>query len=205
MIPRLHAVTDDRVLARGAFLDTARMVAEAGGAALALHLRGPRTSGRRLHDLATTLGPAVRASGGMLVVNDRIDGALAAGAGAVQLGARSLAPADVRALAGNALRIGVSVHAADEARAAAAGADWLLAGTVWPTPSHPGRPGAGIGLLRAVAALGTPVVAIGGVTPERAAEAWGAGAAGVAVLRGIWDAPDPAQAVERYLEEWSRG
>jgi thiamine-phosphate diphosphorylase len=193
------------VLARPDFTRTARAVAEAGGAALALHLRGPGTGGRRLHDLAIALRPALRASGGMLVVNDRIDVALAAGADGVQLGARTLSVEDGQALAGASLRIGASVHAADEARAVAAGADWLLAGTIWPTPSHPGRPGAGLALLREVAALGTPVVAIGGVSAERAAEARRAGAAGVAALRGLWDAPDAARAVERYLTEWSRG
>lgn len=140
----------------------------------------------------------------MLVVNDRVDVALAAGADGVQLGARSLSVEDGRSLAGASLRIGASVHAADEARAVGAGADWLLAGTLWPTPSHPGRAGAGVALLREVAALGMPVVAIGGVSAERAAEARRAGAAGVAALRGLWDAADPARAVERYLDEWSR-
>jgi thiamine monophosphate synthase len=97
------------------------------------------------------------------------------------------------------------VHRGDEARFVDGSADWLLVGTLWPTPSHPGRPGAGTPLLGAMAGLRTPLIAIGGVTAERTGEAKRAGAAGVAVLRGIWDAPDPAEAVHRYLEAWSRG
>ena len=59
-----------------------------------------------------------------------------------------------------------------------------------------------MGLIREIAALGIPVIAIGSVTPARVAEARDAGAAGVAVLRGVWDAPDPAEAVREYLRHW---
>ena len=199
-IPVLHAVTDDAVLARPGFVEAAEAVARAGGAGLALHLRGPGTEGGMLYRLAVELRDAVREHGAMLVVNDRVDVAMAVGVDGVQLGARGLEIADARRLAGGRMRIGASVHASDEARAAVdAGADWVIAGTIWSTPSHPGRPGAGLPLIRALAAAGTPPIAIGGVTVERAAEARGAGATGAAVLRGIWDAPDPADAVRQYL------
>ena len=200
-VPALHAVTDDGVLARPGFVEVARAVAAAGGAGLALHLRGPATEGGRLHRLACEVRDAVRAHGALLVVNDRLDVAMAAGADGVQLGARGLEIADARRLAGEGMRIGASVHSAGEGRAAVeAGADWVIAGTTWATPSHPGRPGAGLPLIRALAAAGVAPVAIGGVTVARAAEARAAGAAGAAVLRGIWDAPDPADAVRQYLE-----
>jgi thiamine-phosphate diphosphorylase len=193
-------VTDDAVLARPGFAAAARGVLAAGGGALALHLRGPRTGGRALHALAASLADAARAAGAMLVVADRVDVALAAGAGAVQVGARGLDPRDARAVAGARLRIGVSVHAASDVAAALAGApDWLTVGTLYATPSHPGRPGAGPGLLRGFAGCGVPLVGIGGVTPARAGEVVRAGAAGVAILRGIWDAPEPAGAVRAYL------
>lgn len=202
-IPPLHAVTDDAVIARGGFEERAGEVMAAGGADVAVHLRAPGASGRRMFALAERLMEMARASGSLLVINDRVDVAMAAGAPAVQLAARSLALADTRRIAGDAMRIGVSVHEMDEVRdAVAAGADWLIAGTIYPTASHPGRGGAGIGLIAEMAALGCPVIAIGGVTPERVPELRRAGASGVAAIRGTWDAPSPGEAVRRYLDAW---
>lgn len=201
-IPPLHVVTDDAVVAREDFLDVAWRVAEAGGPLLVFHLRAPRASGRRMYELARALLDAVMAADGRLVVNDRVDVALAAADGA-QVGARGLHAADARRILAPDDLLGVSVHSVDEARdARAAGADFVLAGTIWRTESHPGRPGAGTGLIREIAGLGIPTIAIGGVTPERVGEAREAGAAGVAVVRGVWDAPEPAAAVTEYLEHW---
>jgi thiamine-phosphate pyrophosphorylase len=202
-IPPLHVVTDDAVVAREDFLRVAERIIEAGGPLLVFHLRAPRASGRRIYELARALRDAVTGADAWLVVNDRVDVAVAAGASGAQVGGRGLAPADARRLLGADDLLGVSVHAVDEARAAQAdGADFVLAGTIWRTPSHPESRGAGTGLIREIAALGIPTIAIGGVTPERAPEARDAGAAGVAVIRGIWDAPDPAAAVSEYLKHW---
>jgi thiamine-phosphate pyrophosphorylase len=204
-IPPLHAVTDDAVVARGDFVARAAEVLAAGGADLALHLRAPAASGRRTFALAERLRVMARASGSLLIVNDRVDVAMAAGANGVQLGARGLTAADARRLVGDAMLVGASVHSVDEARAAIdGGADWLLAGTIYETASHPGHAGAGPRLIEAMAALGRPVIAIGGVTPERAAEMRHSGAAGVAAIRGIWDDPSPRDAVQRYIEAWQR-
>jgi thiamine-phosphate diphosphorylase len=199
-VPSLHVVTDDEIVARPGFVDVARVVLNAGQADLALHLRAPHASGQWLYELAEELmTPVVRAFS-MLIVNDRADVALAANAGGVQVGARGLAPEDARRVIGGDRLLGVSVHSVDEARdALSAAPDFLLAGTIWETPSHPGRRPAGIKLIRQVAALGVPVIAIGGVTPERARRAARAGAAGVAVMRGVWDAPNPHFAVQQYL------
>lgn len=202
-IPPLHVVTDDAVVARGDFLRVAERIIQAGGPLLVFHLRAPRASGRRMYELARALRDAGIGYDARLVVNDRVDVAVAAGADGAQVGGRGLAPADARRVLGPDGLLGVSVHAVDEARVAQAeGADFVLAGTIWQTPSHPDRRGAGIGLVREIAVLGIPTIAIGGVTPERAAEAREAGAAGVAVIRGIWDAPDPAAAVSEYLKHW---
>lgn len=202
-IPPLHVVTDDAVVARGDFHEVAERIIEAGGPLLAVHLRAPRASGRRMYELARALRDPVIAADGWLIVNDRVDVAVAAGADGAHVGGRGLAPADARRLLGPDDRLGVSVHAVDEARAAQAdGADFVLAGTIWPTPSHPDRRGAGVGLIREITALGIPTIAIGGVTPERVAEARDAGAAGIATIRGVWDAPDPAAAVSEYLKHW---
>ncbi len=202
-IPLLHAVTDDAVVARAGFLERAGEVLAAGGARVALHLRAPGASGRAVHHLAARLAELAAGTGSLLLVNDRVDVALAAGARGVQLGRRSLAVADARALVGAGMLLGASVHGVGEAREAAeAGADFLLAGAVYPTATHPGEPGGGLRLIESVAALGIPVVAIGGVTPERAGELRRAGAAGMAAIRGVWGAPSPGDAVQRYVETW---
>ncbi len=212
-LPRLHVITDDDVLARDRFTHQATALLESHGPAVALHLRGPRTPTRTLFRLAGTLAPVARSAGALFVVNDRADVALAVGADGVQLGQRSMDTADARRLRSDWV-IGVSVHSVAEAEAAIeaghaddpdgagglVGPDVLLVGSVWPTASHPGRPGAGLDLVRDVQALdGPPVIAIGGVTPERARVAVAAGAAGVAVLTGVWDR-DPADAAGEYVE-----
>jgi thiamine-phosphate pyrophosphorylase len=202
-IPPLHVVMDDEVVGRGDFLAVARKIVDAGEADVALHLRAPRASGRRMHELAAALRERVADAGALLIVNERGDVALAVDADGAQVGGRGLAPADARRVLGPDRLLGVSVHSVDEARVAKdGGADYVLAGTIWETPSHPERRGAGIALIREIAALGIPTIAIGGVTPARVAEARDAGAAGVATIRGVWDAPDPAAAVTEYLEHW---
>lgn len=202
-IPLLHAVTDDAVAARAGFVERAGEVLAAGGTHLALHLRAPGAPGRAMFDLAGRLAELAAVTGSLLLVNDRVDVALAVAAHGVQLGRRGLSPADAWRIVGGKMLIGASVHGGDEGReAAAGGADFLLAGAVYPTATHPGRPGEGVRLIESLAALAIPVVAIGGVTPARAGELRRAGAAGMAAIRGIWDAPSPAEAVQRYLEAW---
>jgi thiamine-phosphate pyrophosphorylase len=198
-------VTDDRVLALPDFAAMARAVFEAGREGVAVQLRGPRTVGRSLFEIGTELARLAAESGGRLLVNDRIDVALACGAHGVHLGGRSLPPEDARRLAeesGASFLIGASAHDPEEAAVAAAGgADYLFAGSVFPTPSHPGRRPLGLEGLAEVrqAAGGRAVLGIGGITPERAEPVLAAGGWGVAVLRGVWDAPDPAGAVRAYL------
>lgn len=200
-------VTDDAVLADPRFPARAGAVLEAGGAGLALHLRGPGTPGGPLHVLARTLVPVAEEGGSLLVVNDRVDVALLAGAHGVHLGGRSLPVPEARAVLPGDRRVGVSTHHPDEVAAAEADeADWAFVGTIYPTPSHPGRVGAGAEALRRAASARTalPLLAIGGVTVARVGEVLEAGAWGVAVLRGVWDAPDPGDAAKRYLTELER-
>lgn len=199
-LPPLHVVTDDAVLAHPAFAARAADVVAAGGARLALHLRGPRTSGKALYEAALRLAAAARAAGGWLLVNDRIDVALAARAHGIQLPGRSLPPADARRVLGGAAVLGVSVHDPAGAALARPHANFVVAGHVFATPSHPNEPGRGTKWLATLAQTGLPVIAIGGIAPGRVAQVIAAGAAGVAVQRGIWEAADPADAVLRYLE-----
>jgi thiamine-phosphate diphosphorylase len=200
-LPPLHIVTDDEVVGRPDFVDRARLILEMGGPDVGFHLRAPRASGRRLHDLACVIGNPVD-RGAVLLVNDRIDVALAVADGA-QVGARGVRVRDARRMLGPDRLLGASVHtAAGAIDAAAEGADFVIAGTIWQTASHPGRKGAGLELIREIAKSDVPVIAIGGVTPARAVEARQAGASGIAVIRGVWDAAEPAEAVREYLEYW---
>lgn len=200
--PILHIVTTDSILLRADFQDTASAVLRAGGPEVALHLRGPSMDGRFLLEVGRDLLLGARVVGARLVVNDRIDVAGCLGADGVQLRQGSL-PVDLaRRLLGSAY-FGVSVHDAEEARAARS-ADWLMVGSIFATHSHPGETPGGLELLDRVAeaAPGVPLVGIGGVTPERVASLRHRGAAGVGVIRGIWEDPSPPDAVGRYLRAW---
>lgn len=205
MIPRVHVVTDDRVLARPDFREAAAAVLAAGAGRIAFHLRGPRSGGRRLEELAGLLLPAARAAGVPLLLNDRIDVALAVRADGVHLGLRSLPLSHARRLLPAGALVGCSVHGAGEAEAWGAeggGApDFLFTGPIFPTRSHPGAEAAGPGLIAAVQAVcpRTAQLGIGGVTPARAGRVREAGAHGVAVIRAVWEAADPARAVAALL------
>lgn len=200
-VPRLHVIVPDRVAAAPGFGATAGALLERGGADLALHLRLRETSARRLYELAARLAARADEAGGWCMVNGRVDVALAAGTQGVQLGSAALPPRPARAVLGPGPAVGVSTHSSPEVRRAReAGANLVLLGTIFPTASHPGRPGAGPGRVAACRDLGLPVIAIGGIGPERAGLVRRAGAHGVAALSGVWDAPRPGAAVERYLE-----
>ena len=201
MRPRLHLVTNDAVLARPDFLAVAAEVMEAGGASTALHVRGPGTPGRDLFGIVRDLAPSIADSDASLAINDRVDVALALGLEWVHLGQRSLPSPIARGLLGTQPTLGVSIHNVSEARkATAGGADYLTVGTMFATSSHPERTPAGPTLLEEVRRITSlPLVAIGGVTPDRVETLVAAGAWGVAVVGGVWRAERAARAVEVYL------
>jgi thiamine-phosphate diphosphorylase len=202
-VPVVHAVTNDEVIARADFIDVACAVMRGLGARGALHLRGSRVSGARFLALAEGLAAAQGLTGAWLIINDRIDVALASGARGAQLTSRSLAASDARHIA-PLLAIGASVHDLDEGRVAvAAGADWLVAGQLFAQTSQPDRPQLGMGWVRTlVASTSVPVIAIGGVQPNHASALRAMGVHGVAVIRGIWDAPNAEQAATEYLSAY---
>jgi thiamine-phosphate pyrophosphorylase len=151
-------------------------------------------------------GPT-REHGALLIVNDRADVALAVGADGVQRTHASLPVADLRAIADKRFRIGASVHGLEEAGAAEAdGADWIVFGPVYDTPSkRPFGPPQGLAALgRVAAAVRVPVIAIGGITPERVRAVREAGARGVAVITALLRAGSPADATRRFLDELAR-
>jgi thiamine-phosphate diphosphorylase len=193
-LPRVHVITDDAILASPDFSARAEAVLDALGPDGALHIRGHATSGRRLYALAMALAPRASRVGALLVVNDRIDVALAVGGRAVQVGHRSFGVDDVRRIAPT-LRVGESVHEASASRA-----DWVIAGHVFHTPSHAREAARGLDFVREVTRrAGVPVIAIGGVKPNDVAALRDAGAYGVAVIRGIWHDVDNARAARDYL------
>jgi thiamine-phosphate pyrophosphorylase len=160
----------------------------------AIQLRDTRAGGGTLLAAARELRTLARAHGAMLLVNDRIDVGLAADADGVHLPAASFPIATARALLGPTKLIGRSTHAADEAVSASAdGADYVVLGPVFATPSkEPYGPPLGVDALsEAAARAACPVIAIGGITTENAATVCAAGARGLAVIRAILDAPDP--------------
>lgn len=190
-------------------LDMARDLVDIGPA-VAVHLRA-RVSAALLFEVARDLAARAWASGGWCVVNGRPDIALAASAQAVQLGRTALPVEVVRALFPDdrGVRIGASVHGPAEAEVAvAAGAGYVVAGTAYPTPSHPGTAGVGaagiadvIGAVRRTAAgRRTPVLAIGGVDSTRLGELVSAGVSGVVVGRAVWGAEDPIEATMNLIE-----
>jgi thiamine-phosphate pyrophosphorylase len=200
-VPRLYLITD-RAATNGRPLDqvVAAALAGAGDRAgeVAVQLREKDLEARELLELARSLRAVTAAAGAQLFINDRVDVALAANADGVHLGGRSLAPADVRTLAPR-LRIGVSTHTrAEVERAAAAGADFVVFGPVFATPSKPGF-FVGLDRLVQVVALGVPVLALGGIDEKNAYQCILAGASGVACIRSVMSTTKIDKAVSSLL------
>ncbi len=137
----------------------------------------------------------------LLFINDSVSIAEASGADGVQLTESSRSIVSARARAARPLLIGRSVHGVDAAREAATqGADLLIVGTVYDSPTHPGQPPAGVALIGWCAQAGVPVVGIGGITPENAGAVMQAGASGVAVISAVLGAGNPGDAAGRLAD-----
>jgi thiamine-phosphate pyrophosphorylase len=150
--------------------------------------------------LARRIGARVEQAGGVLVVNDRADVARAAGATGVHLGQEDL-PVSLARGVGPGLVIGASTHGVDQARrAVAAGADYVAIGSIYRTASKQAFELVGLEALRQVrSVVGTPLVAIGGITLDRVPEVMAAGADGVAVISAIAAAADPGAMAAAFL------
>lgn len=172
-----------------------------------MHIRPRSLPPVRCLELAKELVPRADATGGWIVVNGRADIARVAGAHGVQLGRGSLPIDAVRRVLDPGCVVGVSIHGLEESREASAlGADFLLLGTIFSTPSHPGMPGSGVELISSCAGVGTPVIAIGGIDVQSVGPVISAGAHGVAVIRAVLERDDPAAEVRRLicaLEEYT--
>jgi thiamine-phosphate pyrophosphorylase len=196
---RLLVVTD-RAATRGRPLRDVVRAALAGGARL-VQLREKDLDGGDLLALAEPLVADCHEAGAELLVNDRIDVALAAGADGVVLPADSFPTEVARRLLGADARLGRSTHSRNEVeRAAREGCDFVLFGPVHATPAKAAfGPPQGIERLREASAGGIAAFAVGGLTARNAAAALAAGAYGVAVIREVMSAADPRRAVQALL------
>lgn len=197
MTLRLLLITDRQRM--GGVVDAvARALVGAPPGVVGVMLREKDLSARALLELGEALLGVTRPRGVPLIVNDRVDVARLLGAEGVHLPVAGLSVADARALLGPEVLVGASTHDRDEL-AAAAGADYVTFGPVWETPSKAGllSPRGPEG-LRALPD-GPPVFALGGVDPDRTPAALAAGATGVACIRPVWGAADPADTVAAFL------
>ena len=207
-LPRLHVIAGDGIISAADYRERIGPVLRVGGRLIAVHLRARTVHAARLFEVACWLAQSARATGSLAVVNDRLDVALAAGARGIHLREDSLAPEDVRQVAGRvaagarALRVGRSIHDARQAAMYTPDLlDYLVLGTVYATPSHPGREPLGLSaLVETVRLASVPVLAIGGIVPATLPNVLAQGAHGAVVHSGVWAADRPSDAVSRYLE-----
>jgi thiamine-phosphate pyrophosphorylase len=196
---RLYLCTDAR-RSRGdlpEFLD-----AVLGAGVDIVQLREKHLEAREEMALLEVFADASRRHGRLLAVNDRADVALAVGADVLHVGQDDLPVPAARLVIGAQPLVGLSTHDAVQADAAMtmSGVDYFCAGPVWETPTKPGRPAAGMALIRHVAdrAPDRPWFAIGGIDVDNLDEVVAAGARRVVVVRAITEAADPAAAVAAF-------
>jgi thiamine-phosphate pyrophosphorylase len=172
------------------------------GGLRAVQLREKDLAAGQLFELAQELRQLTREYGARLLINDRIDVALAVEADGVHLGKTSLPVAEARRILGRDRLIGYSAHSSDDAlRAQRDGADFVTLGPIYQTPSKVqyGEP-LGLGVLSEVSrVLSIPFFALGGIKNASVPETLSAGAHGVALISAVMAAPDPADATELLL------
>jgi thiamine-phosphate pyrophosphorylase len=194
-VPRLILVTDRRLMGDDLPAAIARALRGAPAGTTWVQLREKDLGGRELCALASAVREACHAAGARLLVNDRVDVALAAGADGVHLPEQGLPVAVARRLLPAGALVTVAAHRPD---AIPRGADAVLLAPIWEVPGK-GAPLGVTGLQTARPEVEGALVALGGVTADRAAAARAAGADGVAAIRAVWSADDPAAAVRAIL------
>ena len=165
--------------------------------------RSKTSSSRELLHVSQALCMTVRQHGGTFLVNDRADISRLAGASGVHLGQDDLTVAAARAVVGADCLLGLSTHNSRQfAAVVESSADYIAVGPIFPTTAkHNPDPVVGVDFIRTVRKLTTkPIVAIGGITLDRAPEVIDAGADSVAVISDILKARNPADRVRQYLQ-----
>jgi thiamine-phosphate pyrophosphorylase len=197
----VYVIADRKVAGDRPILDIVR--AAIGGGATVVQLREKAATTREMVELGDALHEVTAAAHLPLIINDRVDVALAVGAEGVHLGVDDMPVALARQILGPQCIIGASPETIEGARLAERdGADYLGVGDLYGTPSKgdAGQPIGLGGLARVVGAVSIPVVAVGGVRPENAAAAIEVGAAGVAVISAVVGAEDPGLAARRLRD-----
>ena len=200
LLPRLYVILDAGVI-QGPVHPIAEKLLSAG--VRLLQYRGKHVPARDILDASTKLSQMAREKQATFFVNDRPDIAWLAAADGVHVGQDDLTVEQARSLVGPDRWVGVSTHNLQQfQQAAATSADYIAIGPIFETSSKANPdPVVGTDMIRRVRALTRkPIVAIGGIRLERAAEVIEAGADSIAVIRDIVAAPDPAQQAERFLE-----
>jgi thiamine-phosphate pyrophosphorylase len=177
------------------------------GGVKAIQLREKDLGGRELFLLAEATRKLTQDYGATLLINDRVDVALAVGADGVQLGRASLPVVAARQLLGARKLIGVSTHSAEEAQEAEQqGADFVLFGPVYFTASKAsyGAPQGLSALKKTVEKISLPVYAIGGINRQNMIDAMHTGIRGVALISAIISAHDPKNAGEKIIAALGR-
>jgi thiamine-phosphate pyrophosphorylase len=192
---QMYVVTDERPCGEE-LLPIIRSAIEGG--ATAVQLRRKQELGRKFVELGRAIRELTRECGVLFFVNDRVDVALLVDADGVHVGQEDISCRDARRILGDRI-IGVSAETVEEAiTAEREGADYLGVGAVFPTRSKPDAGYTGIdGLREIVRAVRIPVVAIGGIDADNAAETMRTGAAGIAVVSAVMSAADPKEATAR--------
>jgi thiamine-phosphate pyrophosphorylase len=206
----LYVICDAEVCARAgwSFVDFASACLDGG--ARVLQIRAKAASGQALLDAATAIVRRAASAQAAVIVNDRADIAQMTGASGVHVGQADMAPADVHAVVGAQAVVGLSTHTLEQVHhAVREPVSYLAVGPVFGTRTKDtGYDAIGLALLREAAAIagaaGLPVVAIGGITLERAADVVAAGAHSVAVIGDLLLGSDPRQRVRDYLRLFSR-
>jgi len=203
--PWLCLVTDRSFRPEAEFLSTLEAAVDAGATWVQFREKAG-LSDRAAWKLATEVRALTRRKRVPLIVDDRLDLAMAVDADGVHLGQTDLPLAAVRGLWKPGKLWGISVFTVEEARAARdAGADYVGVGALFHTTTKADALPVMPANLPALAAVGLPVIGIGGVTPERSTELRRRGCAGVAVVSAVWGAPDPARAVDDFARAWAEG
>ena len=197
--PTLCLVTDRRLCLDMPLVEKVALAVE-GGVNM-VQLREKDLPGGRLLKLALEIRETV-SDRALLIINERVDVALACGADGVHLGEEALSPSAARHIVGEDLLIGRSVHDMERAiKAQGQGSDYLIAGTVFATGSHPGFKPSGVSVMKEMAsAVRIPYLGIGGINASNAAEVIDAGASGVAVISAILASDRPGELARALWE-----
>jgi thiamine-phosphate pyrophosphorylase len=199
LFPALYAILDPSLLPIPP-LAFAGSLADVG--VKLMQFRNKRATPRNACAATKELIAGLSSRGTRIIVNDRPDIAALAGAGGVHVGQEDLPVEDARRICGDSCWLGVSTHNIEQFREAiATSADYIAVGPIFPTTTKENPdPVVGIELLRAARPLTRkPIVAIGGITLETAAEVFRAGADSVAVISDLLSARDPAGRAKKYL------